>query len=201
MACSMAAADTGIAPAWYAAPTSTRFAIMWSRKSPSASAMASRWTSPPPVRAGDRGEQAVDRREAEPGVGHHRTGGHLARRHDGAAPGPELREVARVGGDQQVEAEVGVGLAGRDRVRRVDAVRAPSFTCETTGPPFWLSPVWSRPRDLAPVEQGGRREHLADRDDAGAADAGEVEVAEPVDGRTRRGVRLGQVVAEHRDLA
>ena len=115
-------------------------------------------------------------------------------------PGSELGEIARVGGDQQVEAEVRVGLTGRDRVRRVDRI-ARQLHVRDDRPALLAEPGLVEAGDVEPVEQGGRRERLADRDDAGAADAREVEVEEPVDRRTRRGVRLGQVVAEHRDLA
>ena len=153
---------------------------MWSRNRPSASAMESRWRSRAAASVRDGGEQAVDGGEAEAGVGDHGSGRDLAGREGDAAAGAQLGEVARVGGDEQVEAEVRVRLAGGDRVRRVDRLGR-QLHVRDDRPALLAEAGLVEAGNVEAVEQGGGREHLADRDDTRPAHAGQVEVVEPVD--------------------
>ena len=95
---------------------------------------------------------------------------------------------------EQVEAEVDVDA------RRAGALLAAATgsrvmrRSETTGPPFCVRPVWSRPDTWQAVEQRRHAEHLADGHDAGAADARSSARRSPR--RRRAGSRLGQLDVE-----
>src|SRR5438093_6169265 len=98
----------------------------------------------------DRDVEPVRLRELHGRRRHHRAGRHLAGLdHRDRAVGARVIEVLWRGRDEDVEAEIAVGGAGRDLVGTFRGV-LDNLQVRDDRPAFWLSPVWSRPRTCLP---------------------------------------------------
>ena len=174
---------------------------MWSRNRPSASAMAVEVEVRAAAAVRDGGEQAVDGGEAEAGVGDHGSGRDLAGRErrrgcrGAAGRGGEGRR-RRAGRSRGTRRASPAAIAFDASIGSVE-----SFTCETTGPAVLAEAGLVEAGDVVAVEQRGGREDLVDGDDTRPADAGQVEVVEPVDGDADRapgGLRVDAALAAGR---
>ena len=175
MARSMLDADWGRRPCWYATPTTTRFAAGCDPNASSATASASRYTCAR-VRSSSRRPQGGDVGEVLAGdIGDHGAGRDLRGRHDRG--GPVGIEAGHVGGrdaGEQVEHEEGVGPALLEPGGALGRAGADAQVRHDRSALLGHAGLVDA-RHLQPVEVGGGGEHLADGDDAGAADAGDEE--------------------------
>ena len=123
-------------------------------------------------RAGERGRQLVVVGERRLGVRHLLSRRDVTGRHDSErAVRQRPHEVLRVGGDDEIEGEVAVGMADADRRHTVAALLIDAHVRDDRAA-LLAQPGLVERGDVVAVEQGGGGEDLADGDDTGATDAG-----------------------------